>query len=77
MKIVIQRVSEASVVINKKEVASIEEGLLVLLGIVNEDTQDDIDWLCNKILNLRVFPDGNGVMNESLLGVSPRATRIP
>ena len=70
MKIVIQRVSEASVVINKKEVASIEEGLLVLLGIVNEDTQDDIDWLCNKILNLRVFPDGNGVMNESLLGAA-------
>ncbi|WP_243470932.1 D-aminoacyl-tRNA deacylase [Winogradskyella sp. MH6] len=68
MKIVIQRVSEASVVINKKEVASIEEGLLVLLGIVNEDTQDDIDWLCNKIVNLRVFQDENGVMNESLLG---------
>lgn len=70
MKIVIQRVSEASVVINKKEVASIEEGLLVLLGIVNEDTQDDIDWLCNKIVNLRVFPDENGVMNESLLGAT-------
>ncbi|WP_138432988.1 D-aminoacyl-tRNA deacylase [Winogradskyella algicola] len=67
MKIVIQRVSEASVVINKKEVASIEKGLLVLLGIVNEDTQDDIDWLCNKIVNLRVFPDENGVMNTSLL----------
>ena len=67
MKIVIQRVSEASVVINKKEVASIEKGLLVLLGIVNEDTHEDIDWLCNKIVNLRVFPDENGVMNTSLL----------
>jgi D-tyrosyl-tRNA(Tyr) deacylase len=67
MKIVIQRVSKASVVINKKEVASIKKGLLVLLGIVNEDTQDDIDWLCNKIVNLRVFPDENGVMNTSLL----------
>lgn len=67
MKIVIQRVSEASVVINKKKVASIEKGLLVLLGVVNEDTQEDIDWLCNKIVNLRIFPDENGVMNTSLL----------
>lgn len=67
MRVVIQRVSEASVVINKKEVASIEKGLLVLLGIVDEDTQEDINWLCNKIANLRVFPDENGVMNESLL----------
>jgi len=67
MKIVIQRVSEASVVINKKEVASIKQGLLVLLGIVNEDTQEDINWLCNKIVNLRIFSDENGVMNTSLL----------
>ena len=67
MKIVIQRVSKASVVIDRKEVASIGNGLLVLLGIVNEDTQEDIDWLCNKIVNLRVFPDENGVMNTSLI----------
>ena len=67
MRVVIQRVSEASVVIDNNEVASIRKGLLVLLGIVNEDTQDDIDWLCKKILNLRVFPDDNGVMNTSLL----------
>ncbi|MEP5254508.1 MAG: D-aminoacyl-tRNA deacylase [Winogradskyella arenosi] len=69
MKIVIQRVSEASVVINTKEVAAIQNGLLVLLGIENEDTQDDIDWLCNKIINLRVFPDENAVMNKSLKAV--------
>jgi D-tyrosyl-tRNA(Tyr) deacylase len=67
MKVVIQRVSEASVVINKAKVASIENGLLVLLGIVNEDTKDDINWLCKKITNLRIFPDENGVMNTSLL----------
>ena len=67
MKIVIQRVSEASVVINQKQIASIEHGLLILLGIVDEDTQEDIDWLCNKIVNLRIFPDENGVMNTSLL----------
>ena len=66
MKIVIQRVSEASVVIENKEVASIEKGLLILLGIVNEDSQEDINWLCNKIVNLRIFPDENGVMNMSL-----------
>jgi D-tyrosyl-tRNA(Tyr) deacylase len=67
MRVVIQRVSEASVVIDKKEVASIKKGLLVLLGIVNEDTQEDIDWLCNKIVNLRVFPDRGNVMNTSLV----------
>lgn len=67
MKIVIQRVKESSVVINNNAVASIGNGLLVLLGIVNEDTQEDIDWLCNKIVNLRIFPDENDVMNKSLL----------
>ncbi|WP_340154718.1 D-aminoacyl-tRNA deacylase [uncultured Winogradskyella sp.] len=66
MKIVIQRVSEASVVINNSDVASIKNGLLILLGIINEDSQEDIDWLCNKIVNLRIFPDKNGVMNTSL-----------
>ncbi|WP_296384223.1 D-aminoacyl-tRNA deacylase [Winogradskyella sp.] len=67
MKVVIQRVSEASVVINNAKVASIKTGLLVLLGIINEDGQEDIDWLCKKIINLRIFPDENKVMNTSLL----------
>ena len=67
MKVVIQRVSEASVVIDESKVASIQKGLLVLLGVVNDDTQDDIDWLCNKILNLRIFPDARDVMNLSLI----------
>jgi len=69
MKIVIQRVSEASVTIDEEEVSSIKKGLLVLLGIVNEDTQEDIDWLCNKISNLRIFEDEEDVMNKSLLDV--------
>jgi D-tyrosyl-tRNA(Tyr) deacylase len=69
MKVVIQRVSEASVAINNQIVASIQNGLLVLLGIVNEDAQDDINWLCNKITNLRIFDDDNGVMNKSILDV--------
>lgn len=67
MRAVIQRVSEASVVIDNTKVASIKKGLLVLLGIVNNDAQEDIDWLCKKIVNLRVFPDENDVMNTSLL----------
>ena len=67
MRIVIQRVSEASVVIDNKEVGSIRTGLLVLLGIVNDDSQEDIDWLCKKILNLRIFPDKDGIMNTSLI----------
>lgn len=66
MKIVIQRVSEASVIIDDLEVAAIQKGLLILLGIVNDDTQEDINWLCNKIANLRIFPDNEGVMNLSL-----------
>ena len=67
MKAVIQRVSKARVIIEGKEVASIANGLLILLGIVNEDSEEDIKWLSNKIVNLRVFGDENGVMNRSLL----------
>ena len=66
MRVVVQRVSKASVTIEGNRGAQINAGLLVLLGIVNEDTQDDIKWLCNKIVNLRVFGDENGVMNKSL-----------
>ena len=70
MKVVIQRVSQASVTINNEQVASIKPGLLVLLGVVNEDTQDDINWLCNKIVNLRIFADDKDLMNLSLLDVA-------
>ena len=66
MKIVIQRVSKASVTIEGERVAEIQKGLLILLGIVNEDTQEDIKWLSNKITNLRVFNDDEGVMNKSI-----------
>lgn len=66
MKVVIQRVSKASVTINQKVVANIKTGLLVLLGITDKDTQQDIDWLVRKICNLRVFNDENQVMNLSL-----------
>src|SRR5690606_6934427 len=67
MKIVIQRVLESSVTINGKIKSSIEKGLLILLGIEDADTDEDIKWLCQKIVNLRIFPDENGVMNKSTL----------
>ena len=70
MKIVIQRVSEASVNIDTKVVSSIKTGLVVLLGIIDEDSQEDIEWLCRKIVGMRIFPDDNGVMNKSIQDVN-------
>lgn len=70
MKTVIQRVSSASVTINEKMVSEIKEGLLILVGIENEDTTEDIDWLTKKIVNLRIFNDENDVMNKSLIDVN-------
>lgn len=70
MKIVIQRVSKASVTIENKKVAEIQSGILILLGIVNEDTQEDIKWLSNKITNLRIFNDDEGVMNKSIKDIN-------
>jgi D-tyrosyl-tRNA(Tyr) deacylase len=67
MRAVIQRVSKASVTVDGKQISAIEQGVLILIGIENEDTQDDIDWLTNKIVNLRIFNDDDGVMNMSLL----------
>ena len=66
MKIVIQRVSEASVTIDSKIVAQINQGLLVLVGIEEADTIEDTNWLVSKIVNLRIFPDENEVMNLSV-----------
>ena len=67
MKIVVQRVSKCSVISDGVKTASIGWGLLVLVGIIDEDTMDDIEWLVNKIVNLRIFPDEEGVMNKSVL----------
>ena len=66
MRVVIQRVLEASVVVDEKVVGSIKNGLLVLLGIEDGDTQDDINWLSGKIVGLRLFDDPDGVMNVSV-----------
>jgi len=70
MRIVIQRVSEASVKIDGKIISAIEKGFLVLLGIKTEDTTDDADFLIQKLINLRVFSDDEGKMNLSLIEVN-------
>ncbi len=66
---VIQRVSEASVKIEGQITGQIEQGLMVLLGVMHEDSQEDISWLAKKIVNLRIFSDHEGKMNRSLLEV--------
>lgn len=67
MRIVIQRVSEASVTINKAVKSQIDNGLLILLGIEERDTAEDADWLVKKTVGLRIFDDENGVMNKSVV----------
>lgn len=66
MRIIIQRVSQASVTVDSKIVADIQKGLLVLVGIEDADTQEDIDWLAGKIIKMRIFGDENDVMNCSV-----------
>jgi D-tyrosyl-tRNA(Tyr) deacylase len=70
MRAVIQRVRKASVTIDNKIYSQIENGLLVLVGIEDADTAEDIEWLSGKIVNLRVFNDDNGVMNVSVKDIN-------
>lgn len=70
MRAVLQRVTEASVSIGGQIKSSISNGLLILLGICEEDTPEDIEWLANKIANMRIFSDENGVMNKSVMEVN-------
>ena len=69
MRAVIQRVSKASVTIDNQLKSSIGKGLLVLLGICEEDTEEDVNWLVHKLIGLRIFDDDNGVMNRSVSDV--------
>ena len=69
MRIVIQRVREAKVKVEGEVVGSMGQGLLVFLGIENKDDSSDLEWLVNKLLNLRIFNDENQVMNRSLLDI--------
>lgn len=70
MRALIQRVSHASVTIDDQLKSSIQQGLLVLIGIEDSDTNEDSEWLTSKIVNLRIFDDENGVMNKSLVDIS-------
>ena len=69
MRVVIQRVSEASVKVDGAIVGAIQAGLLVLLGIHNEDTLEDVQWISNKLVQMRIFDDADGVMNQSVLEI--------
>lgn len=70
MRIVIQRVKRASVTVNGSVISNIGEGLLLLLGIEDADTEEDIQWLSRKVLGLRVFDDEAGVMNRSIMDIN-------
>jgi len=67
MRVVIQRVKNASVRVDEQVVGAIDHGLLLLLGITQEDSAEDIEWLCRKIVQMRIFGDENDLMNKSLL----------
>lgn len=70
MRVVIQRAGHASVTINGNCKSAIGKGFLILVGIEETDGQEDIDWLCKKIVNLRVFDDENGIMNKSVVEIN-------
>ncbi|OYU54269.1 MAG: D-tyrosyl-tRNA(Tyr) deacylase [Chitinophagaceae bacterium BSSC1] len=69
MRVVIQRVATASVTVEGQITGAIERGLLVLMGIEDADTKEDLEWLSGKMVNLRIFDDENGVMNKSVLDI--------
>ena len=73
MKVVIQRVKQASVTVNNIKIAEIKNGILLLLGIAENDSSEDISWLSKKIANLRIFNNEKGVMNKSLLEINGEA----
>ncbi len=70
MRMIIQRVTKASVSVNDKVIGQIGGGLLVLVGIENADNEEDIVWISNKVINMRIFNDENGVMNKSVVDVA-------
>mgnify|MGYP001250683868 CR=1 FL=1 len=67
MKVVIQRVKSSKVEVNNKIIGQIDHGILVLIGIAVNDDKTDVEWISNKVLNLRIFDDENGIMNKSLI----------
>ena len=70
MRVLIQRVKKASVTVNKELISLIDNGLLIFIGIGEEDNSEDIEWLTKKIANIRLFDDENGVMNKSVIDIN-------
>ena len=70
MRVILQRVTDASVTVKDKIKGAINQGILVLVGIENEDSQEDIKWLSKKIINMRIFDDSDGTMNKSIIEVN-------
>ena len=69
MKILIQRVKHSKCTVDGKEISKIGQGILVFVGITNDDTNEDIEWLANKMVNLRIFNDEDGIMNKSCIEI--------
>ncbi|MFN1835544.1 D-aminoacyl-tRNA deacylase [Balneola sp. MJW-20] len=70
MKVVLQRVKSASVKVGKEITGAIDQGVLLLVGIHNDDTDEQIEWICNKIIKLRIFEDDEGKMNRSVADIN-------
>jgi D-tyrosyl-tRNA(Tyr) deacylase len=70
MRVVLQRVAQASVTVNENIIGEIAQGIIILLGIEEADTEEDMEWLINKIINLRIFDDADGVMNLSIQDIN-------
>jgi len=70
MRIIVQRCEKAQVVVDEKQVGKIDKGLMLLVGFTHTDTLKEIDYLVNKVLNLRIFDDEDGVMNKSVLDIN-------
>ena len=76
MRVVVQRVEKAHVEVNNKTVGKIDNGLLLLIGFTHTDTEKEIDWMVNKVINLRIFDDENGIMNKSLLDTNGKILSV-
>ena len=76
MKVLVQRVTEASVEVNNEVVGEIDKGLLLFVGFTHTDTEKEIDWMVNRVINLRIFDDENGVMNKSLKDINGKILSV-
>ena len=76
MRVVVQRVEKAHVEVNNKTVGKIDNGLLLLVGFTHTDTEKEIDWMVNKVINLRIFDDENAIMNKSLIDINGKILSV-